>query len=65
MLPDAVRCEPVLGPLDLRRTLADRLLELLEPWAGHRARVVRLLGCAGIQAPKRGPSVALRSIRDL
>lgn len=33
----------------------ERMLELLEPWRGHRARVVRLLGRSGRRAPRRGP----------
>jgi 3-methyladenine DNA glycosylase/8-oxoguanine DNA glycosylase len=32
-----------------------RMLELLEPWRGHRARVVRLIEASGIEAPKYGP----------
>jgi len=32
-----------------------RMLELLEPYRGHRARVVRLLLAAGISAPRFGP----------
>jgi 3-methyladenine DNA glycosylase/8-oxoguanine DNA glycosylase len=31
-----------------------RMLELLEPYAGHRYRVIRLIGAAGIKAPKYG-----------
>jgi 3-methyladenine DNA glycosylase/8-oxoguanine DNA glycosylase len=33
----------------------ERMLELLEPWRGHRALVVRLLGRSGRSAPRRGP----------
>lgn len=33
----------------------ERLAELLAPWAGHRGRVVRLVGLAGARQPKRGP----------
>ncbi len=33
----------------------ERMLELLEPWRGQRARVVRLLARSGRRAPKRGP----------
>jgi len=33
----------------------ERMLELLEPWRGHRARVVRLVGRSGRRAPRRGP----------
>lgn len=39
-----------------------RMLELLEPWRGHRARVLRLLAAGGIRAPKYGPRTANRSI---
>jgi len=35
-----------------------RMLELLEPWRGHRARVVRLLEASGIEAPRYGPRYA-------
>jgi len=41
----------------------ERMLELLEPYAGHRARIVRLIEAAGIRAPRRGPRMPLRSIR--
>jgi len=40
----------------------DRVLELLAPFAGHRARVVRLFEVAGIGAPRRGPRLPLRAI---
>jgi len=40
----------------------DRMLELLEPFAAHRARVVRLIEVAGIGAPRRGPRLPLRLI---
>ncbi|GAA1826234.1 DNA-3-methyladenine glycosylase family protein [Agromyces salentinus] len=34
----------------------DEMLEAMTPWAGHRQRVVRLLGTTGVQGkPKRGP----------
>lgn len=39
----------------------ERMLELLEPYRGHRARVIRLLLAAGIDAPRRGPRLALNS----
>lgn len=39
-----------------------RMLELLEPYRGHRGRVIRLLGCSGIQAPRRGPRLPLQDI---
>jgi 3-methyladenine DNA glycosylase/8-oxoguanine DNA glycosylase len=39
-----------------------RMLELLEPYHGHRAQVVRLLELSGIQAPRYGPRLSFRSI---
>ena len=39
-----------------------RMLELLAPYQGQRARVVRLLEVAGIAAPRRGPRFAPRRI---
>jgi 3-methyladenine DNA glycosylase/8-oxoguanine DNA glycosylase len=37
------------------RATDERLLELLEPYRGHRGRVCRLIVSAGISAPARGP----------
>jgi 3-methyladenine DNA glycosylase/8-oxoguanine DNA glycosylase len=42
-----------------------RMLELLEPWRGHRARVVRLLEASGIEAPRYGPRHAAPDRRDM
>lgn len=39
-----------------------RMLELLEPYRGHRARVIRLLTIGGVQAPRFGPRMRLRAI---
>jgi 3-methyladenine DNA glycosylase/8-oxoguanine DNA glycosylase len=39
-----------------------RMLELLEPYRGHRGRVIRLLTLGGIQAPRFGPRMRLRRI---
>ncbi len=36
----------------------DAMLELLEPWRGHRQRVIRLLRAAGPREPRRGARVA-------
>ncbi|HEX3265844.1 MAG TPA: hypothetical protein VHR16_09280 [Candidatus Limnocylindrales bacterium] len=48
------------------RATDEEMLELLAPWAGHRARVVRLLEGAGIMPPRYGPRVAPRDlVRDL
>jgi 3-methyladenine DNA glycosylase/8-oxoguanine DNA glycosylase len=43
----------------------DRMLELLEPWRGHRNRVVRLIVAAGLTAPRFGPRHAVRSIASI
>ena len=42
-----------------------RMLELLAPFAGHRGRVVRLLGADGHRAPKFGPRQAILPIAIL
>ena len=47
------------------RASDERMLELLAPWAGHRARVVRLLELDGNEAPRYGPRVAPRDLRGL
>jgi len=39
----------------------DGLAELLEPYAGHRYRVQRLLELAGAMRPRRGPRMPLRT----
>jgi 3-methyladenine DNA glycosylase/8-oxoguanine DNA glycosylase len=36
------------------------MLELLEPFQGHRGRVIRLIVSAGIRAPRYGPRLSLR-----
>ena len=40
----------------------ERMLELLEPYRGQRARVVRLLEMSGLQAPRYGPRLPERRI---
>lgn len=40
----------------------DRMLELLEPWRGHRGRVVRLLEKGIRHAPRYGPRLTLRDM---
>ncbi|HUQ43227.1 MAG TPA: DNA-3-methyladenine glycosylase 2 family protein [Candidatus Limnocylindria bacterium] len=48
------------------RATDERMLQLLAPWGGHRARVVKLLEGAGIGPPRYGPRVAPRDLaRDL
>ena len=44
------------------RSSDERMLELLDPYRGHRARVIRLIGIAGITAPRFGPKKPLRNI---
>jgi 3-methyladenine DNA glycosylase/8-oxoguanine DNA glycosylase len=39
-----------------------RMLELLEPYRGHRARVARLLLAGGLRQPRHGPRRALRDL---
>ena len=42
-----------------------RMLELLEPYRPHRARVIRLLVAAGIRAPRYGPRLARSLLNPL
>jgi 3-methyladenine DNA glycosylase/8-oxoguanine DNA glycosylase len=44
------------------RATDERMLELLEPYRGHRARVVQLLELSGVSPPRRGPRLALQRI---
>ena len=44
------------------RSSDERMLELLDPYRGHRARVIRLLTISGIGAPRFGPRMPLRDI---
>lgn len=41
----------------------DGMLQLLEPWAGHRQRVVRLLLASGFRAPRFGPKATIQDHR--
>jgi 3-methyladenine DNA glycosylase/8-oxoguanine DNA glycosylase len=43
----------------------ERMLELLEPWRGHRARVIRLLETSGLRPPAFGPRYVPRSIATI
>lgn len=47
---------------DEARGTDERMLELLEPYRGHRARVLRLLVAAGVGPPRRGPRQRLRNV---
>jgi endonuclease III len=46
------------------RSSDERMLELLDPYRGHRARVIRLLMVSGIGAPRFGPKQPLRDIAN-
>jgi 3-methyladenine DNA glycosylase/8-oxoguanine DNA glycosylase len=46
------------------RSTDERMLELLTPYRGHRARVIRLLTLSGIAAPRFGPKQPLRDIAN-
>ncbi|GAB3039942.1 DNA-3-methyladenine glycosylase [Parafrigoribacterium mesophilum] len=41
----------------------DGMLELLEPWRGHRQRVMRLIGVSGFRAPRFGPRITIQDHR--
>lgn len=41
----------------------DGMLELLEPWAGHRQRVMRLIAASGFAKPKFGPRMTIQDHR--
>lgn len=43
----------------------ERMLELLEPYGGHRGRVIRLLKLSGLRAPAYGPRRRLQPIAAL
>ncbi|HEY1421512.1 MAG TPA: DNA-3-methyladenine glycosylase 2 family protein [Candidatus Dormibacteraeota bacterium] len=47
------------------RSTDERMLELLDPYRGHRARVIRLITLAGIGAPRYGPHAPLRDIAHI
>lgn len=42
----------------------DGMLRLLAPWAGHRQRVVRLIGLSGVREPRRAPRLHAEDHRD-
>ncbi|PVZ96329.1 3-methyladenine DNA glycosylase [Amnibacterium flavum] len=41
----------------------DRMLELLEPWRGHRQRIVRLIYASGFRKPRFGPRMTVQDHR--
>jgi 3-methyladenine DNA glycosylase/8-oxoguanine DNA glycosylase len=46
-----------------RRTDDAGMLALLEPWKGHRQRVVRMLGLSGFRKPTFGPRMTIQDHR--
>ncbi|MHB1929170.1 MAG: DNA-3-methyladenine glycosylase family protein [Acidimicrobiales bacterium] len=69
--PDAVSIGDFHLPNQVAWSLANRprgddrlMLELLEPWRGHRGRVLRLLTAGGVTAPRWGPRQPVRSFRE-
>jgi 3-methyladenine DNA glycosylase/8-oxoguanine DNA glycosylase len=69
---DAVSVGDYHIPTLVCRTLAgedrgtdERMLELLEPYRPHRARVIRLLEAAPLLVPRRGPRLAPRRIASI
>jgi len=67
--PDAVSVGDYHLPNMVAWTLAgepraddSRMLELLEPWRGHRGRVIRLIVMGAGAAPRWGPRMPLRTI---
>ena len=47
-----------------KRTDDAGMLELLEPWAGHRQRIVRLMYASGIRFSRFGPRMTATDFRD-
>ncbi|HEV7949177.1 MAG TPA: DNA-3-methyladenine glycosylase 2 family protein [Glaciihabitans sp.] len=41
----------------------DGMLELLEPWAGHRQRIMRLIQVSGFRKPAFGPRITIQDHR--
>jgi 3-methyladenine DNA glycosylase/8-oxoguanine DNA glycosylase len=46
-----------------RQTDDPQMLELLEPYRGHRYRVTRLVELSGLRPPRRGPRMPVRDYR--
>lgn len=42
----------------------DGMRELLQPWAGHRQRVIRLIMASGVGEPRKGPRLHPQDHRD-
>jgi 3-methyladenine DNA glycosylase/8-oxoguanine DNA glycosylase len=57
-------CKRVGAALVGHRVDDDGMLELLEPWRGHRQRVVRLIEAAGIGYERHGPRMTIPAHRS-
>ncbi len=57
-LPAVVGLALVGTPVD-----DDGMLELLEPWRGHRQRVMRIIEGSGFQKPRYGPRITIQDHR--
>lgn len=57
-------CHTVGYALTGHRVDDDGMLELLEPWRGHRQRVIRLIYAGGVFEPRRGPRLHPEDHRD-
>ena len=53
-----VAAPPTCDPHRFGRVDDDGMCALLEPWRGHRQRVIRLIGLSGAVEPRRGPRLA-------
>jgi 3-methyladenine DNA glycosylase/8-oxoguanine DNA glycosylase len=69
--PDAVSVGDYNLPTAVGYALAGRettddeqMLELLEPYKGHRHRVARLVELSGLRPPRRGPRMSVRDYRS-
>jgi 3-methyladenine DNA glycosylase/8-oxoguanine DNA glycosylase len=70
--PDAVSVGDYNLPKAVGWALAGRqatddatMLELLQPYVGHRYRVTRLIELSGLMPPRRGPRMSVRHYRGL
>jgi 3-methyladenine DNA glycosylase/8-oxoguanine DNA glycosylase len=57
-------CKRVGWALTGERVDDDGMMELLEPWRGHRQRVVRLIEAAGISYERHGPRMTIPEHRS-
>ena len=58
-------CEAIAAGLDAVSAIDDdRMLELLEPYAGQRQRIIRLVARRGVRPERRGPRMTVRDYRE-